>query len=164
MLAPLHSLPVTVVNRIAFPPGRAWGSTWRSFFERSEAIRDGDLPRDRQGLVRRKRALGDSVGKGRALDELHHERLHASGIFEPVESRDVRMIERGEDFSLALETGEPVWICRHPGRQDLDRDLTLQPRVGRAIHLAHSALAERRDDAVRSQAGSLGQGHPTSIL
>jgi cysteinyl-tRNA synthetase len=25
---------------MAFPPGRAWGSTWRSFFARSDAIRD----------------------------------------------------------------------------------------------------------------------------
>ena len=29
-----------------------------------------------------------------------------------------------------------------PSRQDLDRDLAAQPRVARAIHLAHAAFAE----------------------
>lgn len=127
------------------------------------AERRSDLPRNRQRLVEREGALADSVGKGGPLDELHHERLHAIGIFESVDRCAVRVIERSQDFRLALETGEPVWICRHSGRQDLDRDLTLQARVGRAVHLAHPAGAKRRDDAVRSQVGSFGQGHPWSI-
>ena len=43
-------------------------------------------------------------------------------------------------------------------RQDLDRDLALQLRVGRAIHLAHAAFADRRGDFVDAEAGAGGQG------
>jgi len=74
----------------------------------------GDLSRDREGLVRRKGALGYPVGKGWPLDQLHHERLHATGVFESVDRRDVWVIERGQDFGLALETDEPVGIGRDP--------------------------------------------------
>ena len=74
----------------------------------------GDLSRDRQRLVERDGPLGDAVGKGWSLDELHHDRLHAIGILEPVDRCDVRVIERRQDFGLALETGEPVGICRQP--------------------------------------------------
>ena len=66
------------------------------------------------------------------------------------------MIEGSQDFRFTLETGEPLGIGRHAGRQDLDCDLTLQARVGRAVDLAHPARTERRDDGVRSQVGSLG--------
>ena len=38
------------------------------------------------------------------------------------------------------------------GRQDLDRDLAPEPRVARAVHLAHAAGAERRDDLVGAEA------------
>ena len=39
--------------------------------------RFGDLSGDRQRLVDRHRPLRNAVRQGRALDELHHERLHA---------------------------------------------------------------------------------------
>ena len=52
-------------------------------------------------------------------------------LFEAVDRRDVRMIERGEDFRLALEAREPIGIAGDRGRQDLDRDLPLQLGVGR---------------------------------
>ena len=48
---------------------------------------------------------------------------------------DVRMIQRGEDFRFALKSREPIGISRERGRQDLDRDLTLQLGIGRPIHL-----------------------------
>ena len=54
------------------------------------AERHGDLARNRKRLVQRKGPLRDSVGKGRPLDELHHERLHAIGLLEPVDRCDVR--------------------------------------------------------------------------
>ena len=34
--------------------------------------------------------------------------------------RDVRMIERGEDFGFALEAGEPIGVARERVGQDLD--------------------------------------------
>ena len=65
------------------------------------------------------------------------------------------MIQRRQDFGLALEASEPLGIGRHAGGQDLDRDLPLQPRIGRAVDLAHPAGAERSDDAVRAEERSL---------
>ena len=46
------------------------------------------------------------------------------------------------DFGFALEAGEPVGVGGERRRQDLDRDLALQLRVGRAIDLAHAAGAD----------------------
>ena len=64
------------------------------------------------------------------------------------------MIERGEDFGFALEAREAVGIVRERVGQDLDRDVALQPRVARAIHLAHAAGAEQRVDFVRAEASA----------
>ncbi len=67
--------------------------------------RFGDLPRDRQRLVERHRALRDPIRERRPLHELQDERAYAVGVFEAVNGRDVRMVERGEDFALRAETG-----------------------------------------------------------
>ena len=44
---------------------------------------------------------------------------------------------------LAFEAGQPVGIVLERARQDFDRDLAAQPRVARAIHLAHPADAQQ---------------------
>ena len=79
--------------------------------------RFGDLPGDRQRFVDRDRSVRNAIGEGRSLDELHDERLHAVRVFEPVDGRDVWMIQRGEDFGFALEARQPVGIGgeRPPG-------------------------------------------------
>ena len=43
--------------------------------------------------------------------------------------------------------------------QDLERDVAIQLRVARAIHLAHAARAERGKDFVRAEAGAGSKGH-----
>jgi hypothetical protein len=48
---------------------------------------------------------------------------------------DVRVVQRGEDFGLALESGDPLRIVGDLRRQDLERDLAFQDGVGRAIDL-----------------------------
>ena len=85
----------------------------------------GDLPRDRQRLVERNRAARDPLRQVLALDELHDERGDALGFFESIDRRDVRMIQRGEDFGFALEPREPIVIRRDRGRENLDRDLSV---------------------------------------
>ena len=44
-------------------------------------------------------------------------------------------------------------------RQDLQRDVAVQLRVVRPIHLAHPAAAEWRDDFVRADARARGKKH-----
>ena len=77
-----------------------------------------------------------------ALDQFHDERAHAAGFFEAVDVRDVRMVQRREGLRFACEPREPIGIARERVGQDFDRDVAIQLRVARAIHLAHAAGAE----------------------
>ena len=97
-----------------------------------------------------------SVG---AFDQLHDERADAARILEAVNLRDVRMIERREHLRLAAEAREALGIVGNGGEQDLDRDLAIQLRIARAIHLAHAAGAQQGDDLVRAEAGAGAEGH-----
>ncbi len=45
-----------------------------------------------------------------SVDQFHDEGLHAVGIFEAVDLRDVRMIERRQNLCFALEAGEAIGI------------------------------------------------------
>src|SRR5687767_11831121 len=44
-------------------------------------------------------------------------------------------------------------------RKNLERDIPIEPRVRRAIHLAHPAFAKRRDDRVRAETRSGSERH-----
>ena len=101
----------------------------------------GDLLRDRQRFVERDRAARDPLRQILALDEFHHERVHAAGLLEPVDRRDVGMIQRRERLRLALETapGDPGQRRTHRGRI-LMRDLAAESGVGGPIHLRPSRL------------------------
>ena len=51
-----------------------------------------------------------------ALDQFHHERVHAARLFEAVDLRDVRMVQRGERLRLALEPRQPLGIAARTRR------------------------------------------------
>ena len=53
------------------------------------------------------------------------------------------MIQRGENFRFALKAGQAVEVGCERRWQDLDRDVTLQLRIARAIDLAHPARTEQ---------------------
>ena len=106
----------------------------------------------------RNRALRDALRKRRAFDQLHHERVHAVRVLQPVDRGDVRMIQRGEDFRFALKARQAVGVGGERRREDLDRDLTLQLRVGRPIDLPHATHAELRGDFVDAEAGAGREG------
>jgi hypothetical protein len=73
-------------------------------------ISGANLFRNRQGFIDRNQPLCDAVSERRPLDQLHDERLQAIGLFEPVDVRDVRMIQRGQDFGFALKTRKSFGI------------------------------------------------------
>ena len=60
-----------------------------------------------------------------------------------MDSRDVGVVQRGEDFGFALKPREPVAIRHHGGRQDLDSHLALQLGIGGPIHLAHASATQQ---------------------
>ena len=113
--------------------------------------RQGELeePRERQALG------GDQRIERLPLDQLHRQEAHAVGFLGRVDRDDVRVIERGDG---ARFTGEALEARRDrsamSGGQHLERDVAAQPRIVRAIHLAHSAFAKLRDDFVGPDSGA----------
>ena len=53
-------------------------------------------------------------------------------LLEPVDRGDVGMVQRGERLGFALETRQAVGVLRERVGQDLDRDVAIELRVGRA--------------------------------
>ena len=88
--------------------------------------RVGDLPGDRQGFVDGQRPAGNAVRERRTLNEFEHERGHAVALFETVDRRDVRVVQRGKHLGLALEAHQAVGIDRKRGGRPLDRDVAVQ--------------------------------------
>ena len=64
------------------------------------------------------------------------------------------MVELGEELRLALEAREALPVLGEGRGQDLDRDVALELGVGRAVDLAHAALAELGGDLVGAEAGA----------
>ena len=118
-----------------------------------------DLLRDGQGFVERHGPARDALRQIVTFNKFHHEGGQAPAFFETVDRGDVRMIEGSEHFGFALKTREPIGIDRERRRQDLDRDLPLEFRVGRPIHLPHPAFPDRRGDVVDAEARAGSQGH-----
>jgi len=119
--------------------------------------RFSDLACDGEGFLDRDCPALEPLGEVLPRDELHREevRRRAVGkrrVFEAVDVSDVRVVEGGEQLRLALEAGEAVGVLRQLGRQQLDRHVAAELRIGRTVDLAHSAGAEEADDGVRTYA------------
>src|SRR6185369_12587902 len=80
-------------------------------------------------------------------------------IFEAVDTGDMRMVQRGENLGFSAETAMPVRIGRDQLRQNFERHVTIELRVTRAIHLTHTAGANRGQNFVRSEACTGREGH-----
>ena len=113
--------------------------------------RVGNFDRDRQGLVERQRSFLESRGERLAFQILHHQEVDTVLVTHVVERADVRMGERRDGLRLAVETRAELRIGGERARQHLQRDRTIETRVGRVVHLAHSASAEQAIDAVRAE-------------
>jgi len=75
------------------------------------------LLRDRQRVVEWNGAVIDSIGERGVVHQLQHERLDAIRFLEAVNSRDVRVVQRGEDLRFAFEAGQPIGVGgEEPGR------------------------------------------------
>ena len=68
-------------------------------------------------------------------------------------------LSAGDGARLALEAGQAVGIgARRLGGQHLERDVAAEPRVARAVDLAHAARAERGDDLVGAEPSAVASG------
>ena len=122
----------------------------------------GNLLRDWQRFIERNRPACDPVGEVFALDEFHHEGIDAVGVLQPVDGRDVRMVQRGEDFRFALESGKALGIRREGLRQNLQSDVAFQSGIPRPIDFTHAADADLGGDLVDAKAGAGGKGQEGS--
>ena len=94
-----------------------------------------------------------------ALHQLHHHvvRARAAGrLADVVDVDDVGMVEGGGRARLAVEAPQQLGVGA--GAQHLEGDRPAQPRVPRAVDLAHAARAQAVDDLVRADARSGGEG------
>ena len=64
----------------------------------------GNLLRNGQCFVNRNRSLRDTVCERRSLDQFHDQPANAVGLFQAVDLRDVRMVQRSKSFGFTLET------------------------------------------------------------
>ena len=120
--------------------------------------RVGNLFRNRQRVGKRHRTARDERRQVVTRDQLHDERKRGARVLEPIDSGDVRMIERGQDLRFAPKSGEPLRIGREEGGKDFERDLAIEFGIPGAIDLAHTAGPDSRQDFVRGPDGRRVQG------
>ena len=96
----------------------------------------------------RNRTAGDSFGERWAVDELHHESSRAADVFDAVNRRDVRVVQRCQHVRFALESRQPVGIVHERIGQNLQRDITVQLDVAGSMDFAHSTDADARGDFI----------------
>jgi hypothetical protein len=75
-------------------------------------------------------------------------------LFEAVDLRDVRMIERGQRPCLALKARHTVGVSGDGVGQNLQRDVAFELGIACPIDLTHPAGPERADHLVDAQSGS----------
>jgi hypothetical protein len=123
----------------------------------------GDLASDRERLRDRERAAPQPVLERLAGHELEREEVEPIRVIDAVDLRDAGVVERRERPRLALESREPLRILGEALRQDLDRDVTPETRVARAIHLAHRTRAEQLQELVVRECSPPFQRHGAGV-
>jgi len=79
------------------------------------------------------------------------ERQRVEGPLQPIDLRDMWVVQRRERPGFALESIEAIRILRESGSEHLDGHVTLEFGIARAVDLAHPASTKRRDNAVRTE-------------
>ena len=94
-----------------------------------------------------------------AFDALHHDVVRArpvGGLADVVDVDDVGVVQGGGGARLPLEPLQQLRIGA--GAEDLDGDGPAEPRVARAVDLAHAAGSQAVDDFVGADARSGSEG------
>src|SRR5206468_12628981 len=94
------------------------------------------------------------VGERLSLNQFHREEVRTVRLFDRVDGNDAWMIERGNRLRLAPEPGNALGIAGEAFGKYLQRDLATKLVVARAIHFAHAAGAQGRDNFIRAETGA----------
>ena len=119
----------------------------------------GELDGDAQVFAGIQRTRGEPRAQRFAVDHLHRDEVQTAGVTDLVDRADVRMVERCCGASFADHAPASIGIVRELTRQQFQRNVAPECRIVRAIHLPHSAGAERRDDLVGPDTIAGSQGH-----
>ena len=106
-----------------------------------------------QHLLEGQRPALHALRQRLAFQVFQHQVVDATLMADVVERADVGVLEGGDGARLALEALAELAARGEMLRQDLDGDLAVEPRVARAIHLAHAAGADGGKDLVRAEGG-----------
>jgi hypothetical protein len=80
-----------------------------------------------------------------------------------MDSQDVRMVQRRNRARFLFETPQSVGIMCQCLWQHFDRDITPEPRVAGAVHLAHAARAQWSEDFIWPEFGASGECHSVGV-
>ena len=75
------------------------------------------------------------------------------GFFQAEDPGDVRVIERGQNFSLPLKADQPLLVIGKTLRQHLDGHVPVQLGVSGSEDFSHTALAKLGRDFVVGEGG-----------
>ena len=89
--------------------------------------------------------LGEPSFGLNALDALKAERT----AFDAIDRRDFRVVERGKDVSLSMETRYSILILSDTVGEKLDLNVTVKLGVGALAHSAHAGFAQLGEDSGR---------------
>jgi len=76
--------------------------------------------------------VGDALREVLALDQFHHEGMHARRLLETINGGDVRVVQGREGPRFALESRQAFGVGGKRIGQNLDRDLAAERGVGAA--------------------------------
>jgi hypothetical protein len=128
--------------------------------------RFGNLSGDGERLVGVNGRRSDAVGERRPVDQFHDQRasqvpvrVAGGNILEPVDVRNVRMIQRREDVCFASKAGKAIRLGGDRRVENLDCDVPVQLGIACAINLSHTSGAEEAQDVVVSEPRPGSEGH-----
>ena len=113
------------------------------------AIEDRERARWRHGLL----ALQQPAEVG-SLDVAHRDEQHAVGLVGIVDRDHVRMIQRRRQARLAQEPLPELLVLSELGRQQLQRDMPVEPLVVGEVDDRHPTPTEHPLDPVAGDLGS----------
>jgi hypothetical protein len=121
--------------------------------------RVGDLTREGQRVLDGNRSHGEAVGQRGSHHQFQNKGTHTVRFLETVDTGDVGVIERREQFGFPLESRQSVGVVRNAVREDLERDIPLQSGVPRLVDFAHPADSEQGEDFVHADPGACNKRH-----
>ena len=106
-----------------------------------------------------RRRSPDQFLQRRTLDVFEDQGGGVAFVFEAVDRRDVRVVQRRQHLRFPLEAGQPLGVVDEGVGEDLQRDIAVELGVAGLVHLAHAAYPELFADNVLPEPGTRRQRH-----